>query len=126
MLTTGIKGLEKIIVNESNTAAAVGSGLLPVFATPALIALMEKAAADSVEPYLSLEESTVGILINVKHTAATPLNMEVHCESELIEIDRKRLVFQVKAYDEKGLIGEGIHERFIINKSSFMDKVMKK
>ena len=126
MLAPGIKGREKITVDESKTAAALGSGILPVFATPALIALMEKACADSVQPFLPLEESTVGILINVKHTAATPLNMEVHCESELIEIDKRRLIFQVKAYDEKGIIGEGVHERFIVNKTSFMDKVINK
>ena len=126
MLAPGIKGREKITVNESNTAAALGSGILPVFATPALIALMEKACADSVQPFLPVEESTVGILINVKHTAATPLNMDVYCESELIEVAKRKLIFQVKAYDEKGIIGEGVHERFIINKISFMDKVMKK
>ena len=126
MLAPGIKAIEAVTVDESNTAAALGSGLLPVFATPALIALMEKACADSVQPFLPLEESTVGILINIKHTAATPLNMVVHCESELIEVDRRRLIFQVKAYDERGIIGEGVHERFIINKVSFMDKALKK
>ena len=126
MLAPGIKGSEKTIVTEKNTASTLGSGLLPVFATPALIALMEKTAAESVEAYLPTEESTVGILINIKHTAATPLNMEVYCESELIEVDKRRLVFKVKAYDEKGAIGEGIHERFIINKATFMEKVLKK
>jgi predicted thioesterase len=75
-----------------------------------------------VSPLLEEGQSTVGTIVNVKHVAATPVGMEVSCESELIEIDRRRLVFNVKAYDECGLIGEGVHERFIIDVEKFMSR----
>ena len=93
-----------------------------VFATPAMIALMEYTASQSVAPELETNYSTVGTLVNVKHIAATPIGMNITCVSELVEIDRKRLVFNVKAYDDCGLIGEGIHERFIIEKDQFLEK----
>ena len=126
MLETGIKGKIETMVDEHNTAAHYGSGELPVFATPAMIAMMEAAAASSVQPMLENGYSTVGSLIKVKHTAPTPVGMPVRCESELIEIDRRRLVFRVSAYDAAGLIGEGIHERFIIDKTQFMEKAAAK
>lgn len=122
MLKVGIKNKETIMVTEENTAKKLGSGLLPVFATPAMIALMESAASNSVLKELDENEGTVGISLNVQHVSATPIGMSVYCESELIEIDRKRLVFKVEAYDESGLIGKGIHERFIINNEKFMSK----
>jgi predicted thioesterase len=122
MIDIGLKGNSNVTVGQDQTASAWGSGLLPVYATPAMIALMESTAAKSVEPYLEEGYSTVGILINIRHLAATPAGMKVRCESELIEIDRKRLVFKVRAYDEMELIGEGTHERFIINKGKFMEK----
>lgn len=122
MLEVGIRCEKKVMVTEENTADKMGSGLLPVFATPAMISLMEDAASSSVLPYLEEGMGTVGISLNVKHTAATPIGMQVRCESELMEIDRKRLVFQVTAYDELGEIGSGIHERFIIDNEKFMEK----
>lgn len=118
----GIKGLQSVIVTEENTARSVGSGSLPVFATPAMAALMEKTAAKSVEPYLAEGEGTVGISLNIRHLAATPVGLTVECESELIEIDRKRLVFKLKVSDGVDLIGDGTHERFIINNDKFMAK----
>ena len=90
--------------------------------TPAMIALMEKTALNSIAPYLDEGEGSVGTALDVKHTAATPVGMRVVCESELTEIDRKRLTFRVSAYDEAGPIGEGTHERFIIQNDSFMEK----
>ena len=126
MLSTGIKGEKSVKVVYENTAAALGSGLLEVFATPAMIALMENTACSSVAGELGEGEGTVGTLLNVKHLSATPVGMTVRCESELIEVDRKRLVFDVKAYDDAGLIGEGIHERFIINNEKFMSKTQAK
>lgn len=126
MLSIGLKGNVTVTVNEDQTASAWGSGLLPVYATPAMIALMESTASKSVEPYLDEGFSTVGTLVNVRHLAATPAGMRVTCESELIQIDRKRLVFKVTAYDEKEPIGEGIHERFIISKEKFMEKTVGK
>lgn len=122
MLEVGIRCEKKVMVTEENTADKMGSGLLPVFATPAMISLMEDAASSSVLPYLEEGMGTVGISLNVKHTAATPIGMQVRCESELMEIDRKRLVFQVTAYDGLGEIGSGIHERFIIDNEKFMEK----
>jgi len=100
----------------------MGSGTLPVFATPAMIALMENTAYKSVEDEMEEGAGTVGTLMNVKHVAATPVGMEVTCETKLIEVDRKRLVFEVKAYDAAGVIGEGTHERFIIDNERFLAK----
>ncbi len=122
MLETGIKGKKTIKVDGTNTADAFGSGNLPVFATPAMIAMMEYTAASSVAPGLAEGQSTVGTLVNVKHLAATPKGMNVTFETELTETDRRRLVFSVKAYDERGLIGEGTHERFIVDIEKFMSK----
>lgn len=119
----GIKGRVETVVNESNTAKFVGSGSLEVFATPNMIGLMEQAAQLSVVPYLEEGQGTVGTKLEVSHDAATPLGMRVWAESELIETDRRRLVFCVKAYDECGLIGQGRHERFIIANEKFLAKV---
>ena len=122
MLEAGIKGTGSVEVVRENTAAAVGSGMLEVFATPMMIALMEKTACESVAPYLEEGSGTVGTELNVKHVAATPIGMQVTCETELVEVDGRRLVFHVKASDEAGLIGEGTHERFIINNEKFQSK----
>lgn len=122
MLEVGIKGRAKTVVTEANTASSVGSGLAPVFATPMMIALMENAAASSVLPHLEEGQGTVGTRLEVTHDAATPVGMEVWAETELVEIDRKRLVFQVKAFDQAGPIGGGTHERFIINNEKFLAK----
>ena len=114
MIETGIKGKETMVVSENDTASVYGSGTLDVFATPAMVALMEKTCLNSVAPYLEPGEGTVGTLLHVKHTAATPVGMTVTVDSELVEVDRRRLVFEVKAFDETGAIGEGRHERFVI------------
>ena len=121
-MNIGIKGVQSVTVTEKNTAKKVGSGMLPVFATPAMAALMEKTAALSVAPYLGEGEGTVGISLNIRHLAATPVGLTVTCESELIEIDRKRLVFSLKVSDGVDVIGDGTHERFIINNEKFMAK----
>jgi len=125
-LQTGLLGEIRVVVNERDTAIAHGSGGVPVFATPAMIALMENAALTSVARYLSEGNTTVGIKISSTHSAATPVGMEVTAKSELMEIDGKRLVFRVEAFDEVGRIGEGIHERFIINTDKFMKKIIEK
>lgn len=126
MLEAGIKGEQKVEVVYENTATAVGSGVLEVFATPCMLALMEKTACDSVIPYLEDGWGTVGTEVNIKHVAATPIGMTVRCESELITVDGRRLVFTVKAYDEAGLIGEGTHERFMVNNEKFQSKANSK
>lgn len=122
MLKIGIKGTQTVTVTENNTAAAMGSGALAVFATPSMIALMEKTAYLSVQNELDEGIGSVGTSLNVKHLAATPVGMIVKCESELVEVDNRRLVFTVKAYDEAGLIGEGTHERFIVQNEKFLAK----
>lgn len=122
MLEAGIKGRDTVQVVHENTAAVVGSGMLEVFATPMMIALMEKTACESVAPYLQEGQGSVGTELNVKHVAATPVGMTVTCETELVEVDGRRLVFRVEAYDEVGLIGTGTHERFVVNNEKFQSK----
>lgn len=126
MVTTGIKGRREQTVTPEMSAARVGSGLVEVFATPVMISLIEQTCNESVLPYLDEGQGTVGTLVNVAHTAATPIGMRVWCESELVEVDRRKLVFKVKAFDECDLIGEGFHERFIIDTAKFFEKVSNK
>lgn len=122
MLEAGIKGTKEIMVTNENTAKTMGSGTLDVFATPAMIALMENTAYESVASELEEGSGTVGTALNVKHVAATPVGMKVTCETELIKVDGRALTFSVKAFDEKGLIGEGEHERFIVFNEKFQTK----
>lgn len=126
LLTKGIQGKAETIVNEHNTAKAMGSGTLEVFATPAMVALMESAAYQSVVSALEPGMGTVGTLMEIKHLSATPLGMRVTAESELVEVDGRRLVFSVQASDESGLIGTGTHERFIVKDEKFMAKAESK
>ena len=123
MIETGITGHKEQEVTAEMSAARVGSGLVDVFATPMMVALIEQTCYESVLPHLEAGQGTVGTLVNVAHTAATPIGMRVWCESELVEVDRRRLVFKVKVYDECGSIGEGSHERFIIDNAKFMEKL---
>ncbi len=122
----GIKGKLERIVTEEMTAEHLSSGLLPVFATPCLIQFMEETSRRSVEPYLKEGESTVGTAVNIRHLASTFVGCKVTCESELVEVDRRRLVFTVKVYDEKELLGEGTHERFVIDNQKFLSKLEEK
>ena len=126
MIETGIKGHKEQIVTPEMSAARGGSGLVDVFATPMLVALVEQTCYESVLPHLDEGQGTVGTLVNVSHTSATPIGMRVWCDSELVEVDRRRLVFSVKAYDEAGLIGEGTHERFVIDTERFIQKLQAK
>lgn len=125
MIEIGIKGRQQTTVTQANIATNVGSGMVEVFATPMMIALIEKAASHSVQPFLEAGQTTVGTFVNVSHSAATPLGMKVHAETEVVEVDRRRIVFKVAAYDERGLIGEGTHERFIIDIEKFLAKASK-
>ena len=125
-LPLGLKGQAETTVNEQNTAAAMGSGLLPVFATPAMLALMEKAAAGSVQPFLDEGEGTVGTRLEVSHLAATPLGLNVRAESELVAVDRRKLSFTVRAWAGEELIGEGTHQRFVIDNARFLEKALAK
>jgi len=122
ILKTGIKGSGSTSVTELLTAKTLGSGELPVFATPAMIALVEKTAWESVADYLEPGQSTVGTKVDISHTAATPLGREVYCETELKMIERRRLVFSASVYDGSGMIAEGTHERFIVDIEKFLSK----
>ena len=123
MLETGIRGTQSVKAEESNSAKVMGSGTMDVFATPAMIALMEKTAWMSVAAELEEGQGTVGTKVEITHDAPTPLGMTVTCESELTEIDGRRLVFAVTAKDETGtVIGKGRHERFIVWEEKFQAK----
>lgn len=118
----GIKYTMERTVTEELTAKRVGSGTLDVFATPAMIALIEETAWRSVAGQLEPGQGTVGISLNVEHVAPTPLGMKVVCETELVEVDGRKLKFNVSVSDTCGLIGRGTHERFIINEEKFQAK----
>lgn len=122
MIKLGIKNRIESLSTKESSAETLGSGNVPVFATISMIGLMEKTCLESVLPFLEPGQDTVGTHVNVSHAKATPIGMKVWCESELIEIDRRRLIFRVTAFDEAGLIGEGTHERFIIDKERFIQK----
>lgn len=122
-LQTGLTGEAITTVVHENTAAAVGAGGVEVFGTPMMIALMENAAWRAVAEHLDAGMVTVGTLVNVKHLAATPLGQRVRASAELIEIDRRRLVFKVEAHDETQKIGEGLHERFIVQLERFLHNI---
>ena len=125
-LSIGIKGNKEIRVKTEDTAAYYGSGLIEVFATPAMIGLMENTAQLSVQSFLPKGFITLGTEINVKHLKATPIGMSVKCESKLINIEGKKLFFEVKAWDEKTEIGNGTHTRYIAESQIFMDKLLQK
>jgi len=122
-LKVGLTFETKKIVEEADTAAKFGSGGVYVFATPMMIGIMENAAMNCVAKALGEGESTVGVHLDVKHLAATPMGMEVRAVAELIEVDGKKLRFKVEAFDEMDKIGEGTHDRFIINVDKFMKRI---
>ena len=125
-VTVGLKGRAEAVVNDSNTAQSACSGALPVFGTPFMCALMEEASWKSIAPHLEEGQSTVGTRLEVSHDSATPLGMKVWAESEVTQVDGKRIVLKVAAYDEKGLIGQGVHERFIVTDERFLAKAARK
>ena len=126
MLEIGIKGHMEQVVTQELTAIHIDSGAVRVFATAMMIAMMENACRTSVKPYLESGQETVGTHVDVSHVSATPVGMKVWCDSELIAIDRRKLIFRVAAYDEAGLIGEGRHERFVIDEERFAAKTESK
>ncbi len=126
MLQIGLKNCEKETVTEKNVASALGSGSLDVYATPAMARLMEYTAARSLEGLLEDGQTTVGISLNLKHTSATPVGCIVVCESELVSIEGKKLCFQIDVKDDFGSIGSSVHERFIVDRQTFMQKAENK
>ncbi len=126
MLEVGIRNTKTITCEKEQTALAMGSGTLEVFATPAMIALMEACAAQSVEELLEEGQTTVGTSLDIDHLSASPLGATIRCESVLEEIDNRKLTFSVSAFDNGGLIGKGIHSRFIVESERFFNKAQKK
>lgn len=123
MLTTGLTYIQEITVEPKDTAAVYGSGKLEVFATPALIALMENTALKCIESRLENHQDTVGIEISAKHLKATAVGKKVSCRATLTEIDGRKLHFELEARDETGIIGTAVHDRFIIDPVKFMSKL---
>lgn len=119
----GLKGSFSEAVTPEKTARHYGSGSVEVFATPAMIAGMERTCMDSVQPLLGAGETTVGTLIHATHIKATPLNDTVTYQSVLAQVNDRKLTFTVEAYDSKGLIGMAEHQRFIVNTERFMQKL---
>ena len=110
------------VVSEENTAHTLGSGGLEVYSSPAMISMLERTSRSIVDPLLPPGWSTVGTELNVKHLSATPLGMKVSAKAELLGIDGRTLVFKVEVFDEAGKIGEGSHNRFIVEDAKFLAK----
>jgi len=113
-------------VTDQDTAAAYGSGLVPVLSTPHLIALMESASQRALNPQMEAGQSAVGVTVTMRHLAATPIGMQVRVRAELVEVESRRLRFRVEAWDEIEKVGECDHERFIIDQERFMKRVEQK
>lgn len=122
-IKTGISLTLDLLVTESDTANHYGSGYLDVYATPAMISFMEKTSMEAVQPFLPKGYGTVGTSVNVRHLRPTAVNTAVSCTSKLIERENRRLVFNVIVSDMEGIIGEGTHERFIIEEDKFLRKI---
>lgn len=125
-ITIGMKGQAYTDVERADTAKEVGSGDLLVYATPCMVALMEGAACEAIECALKETETTVGTMLNIEHTSATPVGLEVRAEAVVITVEGKTITFEVTAYDEIGEIGHGIHKRVIVNTQKFLDKAYSK
>lgn len=119
----GLVGEREMKVEVENTAKHLGSGNVSVLATPEMVRLMEGAAVRAVDHLLPDGYRTVGVRVDVRHLAATPLGMTVRARAKLVAVDGRRLTFQVEAFDEAEKIGEGIHERMIIDMSKFKQRV---
>ncbi len=122
----GMKGEVSTLAEREDTALEVGSGSLLVYATPCMVALMEGAACEAISNSLEEGETSVGIELNIAHTAATPVGMEVRAEAEVTAVEGKIITFTLRAYDEAGEIGSGTHKRAVINAQRFLDKTYAK
>lgn len=123
MLKEGLGYISCTEVTASNTAASLGSGDMDVFATPALVAIMENAAMNAVAPFLPEGSTTVGSKMEVSHKRPSAVGKRVSAKAELAAIDGRRLTFRVTASDEDGTIGEGVHERYIVDRKTFLSKL---
>ena len=125
-ITIGAKGEVSTLVEREDTALEVGSGSLLVYATPCMVALMEGAACEALAPFLPEDKTSVGTQLTISHISATPVGLEVRAEAEIIAVEKSMVTFQVSAYDEAGLIGEGTHQRAVISTQKFLDKTYSK
>ena len=125
-ITPGLKGETAITVSEDDTAERWGSGLVPVLGTPTLVAIMENAAVQALKGHLASGETSVGGRMDVRHLAPTPVNMGVRARAELCEVEGRRLVFDIEAWDDVEQIGAATHERFIVEKEKFVAKATAK
>ena len=125
-LALGLSAELEHTVTDADTASKWGSGLVPVFSTPALVGLMESAAVAALEGRLSPGQTTVGGHIDVHHLAATPVGMQVRARAELAGVEGRKLFFKIQAWDENELIGEATHERFVVDEKRFLERVQAK
>jgi fluoroacetyl-CoA thioesterase len=125
-LKTGLKGTADLLVGVEHTAPSIGSGLVPVLATPVMINLIEAAALAAVEHLLPAGHQSLGIHLDIRHFAATPVGMRVHATAELIAVEGRTLSFRVEVRDEKEAIGGGSHQRVVVNVARFDERVQKK
>jgi predicted thioesterase len=125
-LAPGLAATVTLVVGPNDTAAAFASGAVEVLATPRLIGLLEEAASLAVQPALAQEQTTVGVWVEMRHLAATPIGMRVAASAELLEVDERRLRFRIQAHDERELVAEGTHERAIVNRARFLERVKQK
>ena len=121
-IIVGMKGEVSTLVEREDTAKEVGSGSLLVYATPCMVALMEGAACEAIEKALDDTRTTVGTELNIQHLSATPVGLEVRAEAVVTAVEGKVITFEVKAYDEAGEIGKGIHKRVIVPTQKFLEK----
>lgn len=125
-LVPGLRGEAAEEVTAENTALRYGSGSVEVYATPAVVALVERAAIAAIAPYMAAGETTVGTRVEVRHLAATPVGMQVRAMAELVEVEGRRLLFRVEVYDEAEKVAEGSHERFLVEEERFLRKAFAK
>ena len=125
-ITVGMKATVESYVEREDTAQEVGSGSLLVYATPCMVALMEGAACEAIAGALKDTETTVGTMLNIEHTSATPVGLEVRAEAEVTAVEGKVITFSVNAYDEAGEIGHGTHQRVIVSTQRFLDRAYMK
>ena len=118
----GLQGHAETLVEKEDTAQSVGSGGLRVYATPCLAALMEGAAYESIAPLLAADESSVGTRMDLTHSSATPVGMQVRAESTVTAVEGRKITFEIVAYDEAGEIGRAVHERVVIKTERFLEK----
>jgi predicted thioesterase len=119
----GMKGQAAVTVDQSNTAAALGSGSVPSFGTPALVALIERAAVNAIRNRLEEGQETVGVQVSIRHTAPTPVGKRVRAEATVTGVEGRRITFNVTAADSSGSVGDGTHERVIIDREQFIWKL---